>query len=848
MTTRREFIKSIMIGGVAVAVAPRLATAWAPEDPWRTVLPSIRDRIKPPRFPKRTFYLDRFGARADGNTDCTDAFRRAISECAKAGGGKVVVPAGVYLTGAIHLQSNVNLEVSRGATIKFSRNPKDYLPNVFTRWEGVELFNYSPFIYAFEQQNIAITGAGLLDGQSNNEHWWPWVGRPQYGWKEGMDQARGDRNALFAMAEKGVPVNERVFGEGHYLRPNFIQPYRCQNVLIEGVTIKNSPMWEIHPVLCRNVIVQKVKISSHGPNNDGCDPESCSDVLIKDCEFDTGDDCIAIKSGRNADGRRLNTPAENIIVEDCVMKDGHGGITVGSEISGGVRNLFAQNCRLDSPNLDHALRVKNNAMRGGLLEHLHFRNIDVGQVAHAVITIDFNYEEGAKGSFTPVVRDYTVENLRSNKSQHAFDLQGLATAPILNVRLTNCTFNNVAEANIVKNVKDATLDNVKINGRSIDKKSIAEQAAATAMNALWRDSAKKETGYPGRWTYDHGLVLKGIESVWRTTGDKQYFEFIQQQMDHFITDDGSIRTYSLNEYNLDNLNSGRVLLFLYKETRAEKYRKAAALLREQLKTHPRTSDGGFWHKKIYPSQMWLDGLYMGEPFYAEYAATFHDDSAFDDIAKQFILMERHARDEKTGLLYHGWDESRKQRWANPQTGQSPNFWARAMGWYAMALVDVLDYFPAKHPERTELIAILNRLARAVAKYQEPNSGLWYQIVDKGNAKGNYFESSASCMFVYALAKGVRNDYLPSSYLRVAENGYRGIVKQFLKTDANGQLNLEGTVSVAGLGGNPYRDGSYEYYLSEKVVTNDPKGVGALLLAASEMEMDGARSTQVKRLQ
>jgi polygalacturonase len=270
------------------------------------------------------------------------------------------------------------------------------------------------------------------------------------------------------MAEKGVTVKERVFGEGHYLRPQFIQPYRCQNVLIEGVTIRNSPMWEIHPVLCRNVIVQDVSINTHGPNNDGCDPESCTDVLIKDCYFDTGDDCIAIKSGRNADGRRLNAPTENIIVQGCRMKDGHGGITVGSEISGGVRNLFAENCKLDSQNLDHALRVKNNAMRGGLLEHLHFRNMEVGQVAHAVITIDFNYEEGAKGSFIPVVRDYTVEGLRSAKSKHALDVQGLTSAPVFDLRLTNCTFDNVSEGNIVKNVKNATLDNVKINGRVVD--------------------------------------------------------------------------------------------------------------------------------------------------------------------------------------------------------------------------------------------------------------------------------------------------------------------------------------------------------------------------------------------
>jgi polygalacturonase len=463
MTTRREFLKELMLSGVALTLAPRLITAAS--DQWQTVFPSIVARIKPPQFPNRSFNITRFGAKP--NIDCTAAIRRAIDACSKSGGGRVVVPAGTYLTGAIHLKSNVNLEVSEGATIKFSFDPKDYLPVVFTRWEGVELFNYSPFIYAFEQQNIAITGKGTLDGQSNNDHWWPWNGRTQYGWKEGMDQQRSDRNNLFAMAEKGVPVRERVFGAGHYLRPQFIQPYRCRNVLIDGVTILNSPMWEIHPVLCRNVIVQNVKINSHGPNNDGCDPESSTDVLIKNCDFDTGDDCIAIKSGRNADGRRLNAPAENIIVQGCRMRDGHGGITVGSEISGGVRNLFAENCTLDSPHLDHALRVKNNAMRGGLLEDLHFRNLEVGQVAHAVITIDFNYEEGGKGSFTPVVRDYTVENLRSARSKHALDVQGLAGAPVFNLQLRNCTFENVAEGNVVKNVRDTLLDNVRINGKVI---------------------------------------------------------------------------------------------------------------------------------------------------------------------------------------------------------------------------------------------------------------------------------------------------------------------------------------------------------------------------------------------
>ena len=475
MNSRRDFIKNLVIAGTSTAVAPDLllgsayrSPLWLPsqdDGPWELVMPKILERIKPPVFPKRTFLITRCGAKGNGLTDCTQAFKQAITECHNAGGGKVVVPAGVFLTGAIHLKSNVNLEVSLGATIKFSQNPNAYLPVVFSRWEGVELMNYSPFIYAFGQQNIAITGHGTLDGQSDAGHWWPWNGRARYGWKDGAPNQLEDRTALLEMAEKGVAVSERLFGAGRYLRPQFIQPYRCENVLIEGVTITNSPMWEIHPVLCKNVTVREVKVNSHGPNNDGCDPESCRDVLIQDCDFNTGDDCIAIKSGRNADGRRLNAPTENIIVKGCRMRDGHGGITVGSEISGGVRNLFAENCRLDSQKLDHALRVKNNAMRGGLLENLHFRNIEVGQVAHAVITIDFNYEEGAKGSFVPVVRNYTVDHLRSTRSKHALDVQGLTGAPISNLRLSNCTFENVAEPNIVKNVQNAILDNVRINGR-----------------------------------------------------------------------------------------------------------------------------------------------------------------------------------------------------------------------------------------------------------------------------------------------------------------------------------------------------------------------------------------------
>lgn len=468
MQNRREFLQSLIVSGVAVSLFPNSVFGQSSKDAWKTEYPKILARIKPPKFKKKDYLITKFGAVGDGKTLNTKAIKSAIDECSKKGGGRVVVPQGEWLTGAIHLKSNVNLHIQKDATLKFSIDPKDYLPLVFTRWEGMELMHISPLIYAYEQTNIAITGEGILDGQGKS-FFWKWHGNPKYGGDPKVISQKPDREKLYGMMTRGVPVAERIFGENSYLRPQFIQPYKCKNVLIEGVQIIDSPMWEVHPVLCENVTMRKLRVSSHGPNNDGCNPESCRDVLIEDCFFDTGDDCIAIKSGRNNDGRRINIPSENIVIRNCTMKDGHGGITVGSEISGGVRNLFAENCRLDSPNLDHAIRVKNNASRGGLLENFYYRNITVGQVAHAVITIDFNYEEGAKGEFTPVMRNLNVDNLKSGKSIYGVDLQGLDKAPIYDVVIKNSAFENVAKGNIVKNLKSVKLENVKFNGKIVEE-------------------------------------------------------------------------------------------------------------------------------------------------------------------------------------------------------------------------------------------------------------------------------------------------------------------------------------------------------------------------------------------
>jgi unsaturated rhamnogalacturonyl hydrolase len=363
----------------------------------------------------------------------------------------------------------------------------------------------------------------------------------------------------------------------------------------------------------------------------------------------------------------------------------------------------------------------------------------------------------------------------------------------------------------------------------------SQQMAETVMNT-WKDSFVLD-GKPAKWSYDMGVVLKGFEGLWRNTGDAKYFNYIQKQIDFFTSDDGSIRGYKQDEFNIDNVNNGKLELLLYKVLQKEKYLKAAKLLREQLRSQPRTREGGFWHKKIYPYQMWLDGLYMGEPFYAEYADLVHANDDFDDIANQFIWMENHARDPKTGLLYHAWDESKQEKWANKVTGTSPLFWARAIGWYASALVDALDWFPANQPKRKKLVDILNRLVNAIEKVQDPKTGLWFDILaysGPGREK-NYVEASASCQYVYAIAKGIRMGYLPSSKINIARKAYAGIIAQFIKVE-NGQANLYGTVKVSGLGGNPYRDGSFSYYMSEPVIVNDPKGIGAFLLASNEMDM------------
>jgi polygalacturonase len=439
--------------------------------PWKKMDLIIKS-IPETKFLNKDYTITDFGAVADGKTMNTEAFAKAIKECAENGGGRVVVPNGKYLTGAIHLENNVNLHIEDKAEILFSINPKDY-PIVHTSWEGTEVMNYSPLIYAKNKTNVAITGKGTLNGQANSSNWWVWSGGKSYGWQKGIPSQNDptNREVLVDMAEKGVPVSERVFGDGRYLRPSFVEFFECNTVLIKDVTIINAPFWILHPLKSNNIIIDGVTVNSHGPNNDGCDPEYSQNIIIKNCTFNTGDDCIAIKAGRDADGRRVAIPSKNIIVQKCKMIDGHGGVVIGSEISAGVNNVFVENCVMDSPNLDRVIRIKTNSKRGGVIEDVFVRNIEVGTVKECVLKLNmfYNVYGSQTGNFIPVIRNIYLENINvKNGGKYSVWAEGYKESPVENITLKNVVIHKVDSIYKLKNVKNIKFINTYINEKKVE--------------------------------------------------------------------------------------------------------------------------------------------------------------------------------------------------------------------------------------------------------------------------------------------------------------------------------------------------------------------------------------------
>jgi len=422
---------------------------------------AIARRIRRPRIPRRDFRITDFGAVGDGTSDDTAAIAAAIARASHCGGGRVVVPAGPtgaasYATGAIRLRSRIELHVEQGATLLFSTDPNAYLPVVFTRWQGIECYNYSAPIYAFGETDVAITGGGVLDGQASTANWWAW-----------KSLETPDFNQLSAQADAGVPVAQRIYGSGFHLPPTFIEPYNCERVLIQGVTVRNSPFWHLHPTLCADVTIEGVTVHSNGPNTDGCDPESCDGVLIDSVTFNVGDDCIAIKSGRNTDGRRVNVPSQNIVIQNSSFAAGHGGVTIGSEMTGGVRNVYARDLTMNSPILQSGHRLKTNSVRGGFIENSNVYRVTAGQIGGPVLLVDFNYGEGNTGTFPPNVTGISLKNWTVNTATQGWDVAGYTTDPVGTILLQDVAIATMTGTNVAVNVSDFELVDVTINGAAV---------------------------------------------------------------------------------------------------------------------------------------------------------------------------------------------------------------------------------------------------------------------------------------------------------------------------------------------------------------------------------------------
>ena len=862
------------------------AKAWDEEEYKR-----IEQSIKAPTFPEKDFLITKYGAKTTNSAAQNQkAINKAIAACSKKGGGRVIVPSGTFVTGAITLLSHVNLVVEKDAVLKFAFEP-DLYPIVPTRWEGIDCRNLSPCIYAYKQTDIAVTGEGTIDGSGANDTWWPWNGNPRFGFKEGMiSQRGGSRARLLKNAEDGVPMDQRIFTKEDGLRPQLINFYLCENILMENLTLLNSPFWVIHPLLSKNITVRGMKIINDGPNGDGCDPESCDGVLIENCFFNTGDDCIAIKSGRNNDGRLWDKPSENIIIRNCEMKNGHGGVVIGSEISGGCRNVYAENNVMDSPELERVVRIKTNTCRGGVIENINARNIKVGVCKESVLKINLDYEpkEICCRGFVPTVRNVNIENITCEKSKYGVQIIALdSVCNVYDINVKDCHFNGVKDGNYSKGqTRDVHFDNLFINGslvlQQMPYQHYSEWLTYSEMKRVPKSYLLDFSTKP-KWSYVMGIELEGMLDTYLRYGGEDILKYCKEYTDTMIYADGNIRGFNILDYNLDNIRTGHFVTRMYQKYPEQKNLLAMQLMMKQLQEQPRTiADKVFWHKAIYAYQVWLDGIFMGLPFRtltapitckpakntkaAKAKADKEIQAIYDDAVNQLKITYQRTFDPKTELNRHAYDETRKTFWADKETGLSQHCWGRAQGWYTMALVEVLDALPEDYARRGELIDLLKKDFDAILKWQDKKSGVWYQVMDSPKREGNYLESTCSSMFAYALLKAYRKGYVSEKYKDAGIKAYKGIIKNFIKVHPDKTISLTNCCSVAGLGPaatpeveaamkkinpkgsvneNTKRDGSYAYYLSEPIRDNDAKGIGPFLWASLEMEMLGYTTETLK---
>ena len=853
-----RYLKTLLLALLLPACA--FAAGWDDNEYKR-----IEQSIQLPKIAERQFLITSFGAKTTATAAQNQkAINRVISLVSKKGGGKVIIPKGTWNTGAIELKSHVNLVLEEGATLHFAFEPKLY-PLVRTSWEGLACWNYSPCIYAYKATDIAITGKGTIDGGGNNNTFWQWNGSPRFGYKEGVtkeSQKLGSRSKLLKMAEDGVPFDERKFGMGYGLRPQLVNMVHCERILIKDVKMINSPFWVIHPLLSKNITVDGVYVWNEGPNGDGCDPEACENVLIQNCVFHTGDDCIAIKSGRNNDGRLWNQPSKNIIIRNCKMEDGHGGVVIGSEISGGCENVYAENCVMDSPHLERILRIKTNNCRGGQVQNINMRNVVVGQCKEAVVKINLDYErkEICYRGFEPIVNNVNVENVTCQKSDYGVLIIGRDSLEnVYDINIKNCKFDGVVKepVKITGKTRNVKFDNLVINGSLVlnkedqPYKNYSEWLTYSEMKRVPHSYLLDFSSKP-KWSYVMGIEMEGMLDTYEhyKEGNNAILDYLKEYPAKMIDEKGNITGYKYEDFNLDNVRTAKFILRMHNLFPTKGTEKALKTLFKQLKNQPRTKEGVYWHKAIYANQVWLDGIFMGLPFYCNYAVqTMKPKKAekyLNDAVDQMVKTDYRTYDEKTQLWKHAWDETHQQFWANKEDGKSQHCWARALGWYVMAMTECLDAMPENYARRQEVIDLLNKAMKSVVKYQDKKTGVWYDVLDVKSDK-NYLESTASSMFAYVLLKGYRKGYLSEEYLKAGVKAYNGILKQFIKVNADKTISLTRCCAVSGLGPGPgpyvkkpnyKRDGSFEYYMSEPIRDNDAKGVGPFIWASLEMEQQG----------
>ncbi|MDF4241696.1 glycoside hydrolase family 88 protein [Segatella intestinalis] len=853
-----RYLKTLLLALLLPACA--FAAGWDDNEYKR-----IEQSIQLPKIAERQFLITSFGAKTTATAAQNQkAINRVISLVSKKGGGKVIIPKGTWNTGAIELKSHVNLVLEEGATLHFAFEPKLY-PLVRTSWEGLACWNYSPCIYAYKATDIAITGKGTIDGGGNNDTFWQWNGSPRFGYKEGVtkeSQKLGSRSKLLKMAEDGVPFDERKFGMGYGLRPQLVNMVHCERILIKDVKMINSPFWVIHPLLSKNITVDGVYVWNEGPNGDGCDPEACENVLIQNCVFHTGDDCIAIKSGRNNDGRLWNQPSKNIIIRNCKMEDGHGGVVIGSEISGGCENVYAENCVMDSPHLERILRIKTNNCRGGQVQNINMRNVVVGQCKEAVVKINLDYErkEICYRGFEPIVNNVNVENVTCQKSDYGVLIIGRDSLEnVYDINIKNCKFDGVVKepVKITGKTCNVKFDNLVINGSLVlnkedqPYKNYSEWLTYSEMKRVPHSYLLDFSSKP-KWSYVMGIEMEGMLDTYEhyKEGNNAILDYLKEYPAKMIDEKGNITGYKYEDFNLDNVRTAKFILRMHNLFPTKGTEKALKTLFKQLQNQPRTKEGVYWHKAIYANQVWLDGIFMGLPFYCNYAVqTMKPKKAekyLNDAVDQMVKTDYRTYDEKTQLWKHAWDETHQQFWANKEDGKSQHCWARALGWYVMAMTECLDAMPENYARRQEVIDLLNKAMKSVVKYQDKKTGVWYDVLDVKSDK-NYLESTASSMFAYVLLKGYRKGYLSEEYLKAGVKAYNGILKQFIKVNADKTISLTRCCAVSGLGPGPgpyvkkpnyKRDGSFEYYMSEPIRDNDAKGVGPFIWASLEMEQQG----------